>query len=422
MSGATFQYENIGGTIHAPSSKSYSQRMILLSAVSDYPMALLGISFCEDELAALELARQCGSNVIIDHERVIIEPHFRCPVAVNVGESATLYRISLGVLAAMGCKTEFYGSPGLARRPMRPLISALTEAGVNFHLKDDGFYIMDARLRKGVNIWMDQEISSQFVSSIIFYNALLGSDLPLVTGGKQISQSYIEITLDVLDKFGYRVKGEGGTFNFLGRHPSAREFFVEGDYSSALFPAVLGSLCSENGIRITGLDAGSKQADRKAMETLASASTGISMESRGEKVEIKSALSGFDSIEIDASLVPDSCPPLSVVGIFSENGVRVLNYGRLRTKESDRVSAIREMVIGFGGVLVEEGRYFSVTRGNPRFPLEYYGKDHRMLMSSITAGLAVHGKTRFYNLEVVKKSYPGYLDDLYRLGVRPIPA
>ncbi|MCL4358690.1 MAG: hypothetical protein M1593_01215 [Candidatus Thermoplasmatota archaeon] len=422
MSGATFQYENIGGTIHAPSSKSYSQRMILLSAASDYPITLLGISFCEDELAALEMARQCGSNVIIDHERVIIEPHFRCPAAVNVGESATLYRISLGFLAALGCKTEFNGSPGLARRPLRPLISALTEAGVNFHLKDDGFYIMDAKQRKGVNIWMNQDISSQFVSSMIFYNALLGSDLPLVTGDKRVSQSYIEITLDVLDKFGYRVKQEEGSFNFLGRHTSGREFFVEGDFSSALFPAVLGSLCSENGIRITGLEAGSKQADRMALETLASASTGISMESRGEKIEIKSSLSDFESVEIDASLVPDSCPPLTAVGIFSENGVRVLNYERLRTKESDRVSAIREMVIGFGGVLVEEGRFFSVTKGTPRFPPEYYGKDHRMLMSSITAGLAVHGQTRFYNLEVVKKSYPGYLDDLRSLGVTLIPA
>ena len=111
MSGATFQYENIGGTIHAPSSKSYSQRMILLSAASDYPITLLGISFCEDELAALEMARQCGSNVIIDHDKVIIEPDFQCPAAVNVGESATLYRISLGFLAAMGCKTELSGSP-----------------------------------------------------------------------------------------------------------------------------------------------------------------------------------------------------------------------------------------------------------------------------------------------------------------------
>ena len=145
------------------------------------------------------------------------------------------------------------------------------------------------------------------------------------------------------------------------------------------------------------------------------------MESRGDKIEIKSALSDFEPMEIDASLVPDSCPPLSVVGIFSEDGVRVLNYERLRTKESDRVSAIREMVTGFGGVLVEEGRFFSVTRGEPRFPLEYYGKDHRMLMSSITAGLAVHGQTSFYNLEVVKKSYPGYLDDLRSLGVTPTP-
>ena len=417
MKGATFQYDSIGGTVHAPSSKSYSQRMVLLSTISEHPVTLRGVSFCDDEVAAIELTRACGSKIQTDGDRVVIEPHFHCPAKVNVGESATLYRISMGMLSAMGCRTEFTGSPSLAGRPMGSLVNALTEAGVNFFLKDDGFYVMDARARKSVAIRMDQKVSSQFVSSLIFYNAVLGNSLPLITAADQVSASYIDITLHVLGMFGYAVSSEDGAFHFSNKRESGMDFHVEGDFSSSLFPVVLGGLCSAEGIRITGLEVGSRQADRIAMEALAKASSGISLEHRGDRLEIKASLSDFEFMEIDASLAPDSCPPISVVGIFSERGIRILNYERLQAKESDRVSAIKDMVMGYGALWGEGKKSLTIYRGSPVFPKEYYGKDHRMLMSSITAGLAANSHTRFFNLDVVRKSYPGYFDDLRSLGI-----
>jgi len=421
MNGATFQYNKIGGSVKAPSSKSYSQRMILLSAISGNPVTLRGISFCDDEIAAVNMARDCGSEITTDGDALTIEPHFRCPSRVNVGESATLYRISMGMLAAMGCRTEFVGAPSLAGRPMEPLIHALEKAGVRLLRKDDGFYSMDARERKNIEFHMDQGISSQFISSLIFYNAAAGNDLPMNTTAEQVSASYIDITLHALDMLGYGISREDGAFQFTGKHLSGKEFQVEGDFSSALFPVVLGSLCSQGGVRITGLNPRSRQADRIALDTLVKASTGISAKSNGNNLEIEASRSDFELIEVDASRVPDSCPPISVIGIFSDNGIRILNYERLRAKESDRVSAIKEIVTGFGAAFLEGNRSISVKRGINVFPEEYHGNDHRMLMSAITAGLVARSSTKFFNLDAVRKSYPGFLNDLKLLGVSAKP-
>jgi 3-phosphoshikimate 1-carboxyvinyltransferase len=416
MTGTRFYHGEIRGSLSVPSSKSHSQRMILLSMIGRESVILEGISFCLDERAALELARSCGSTVTLKDNAVIIDPDFHCPARVNVGESATLYRLSIGVLAAMGCRTEFTGSAGLAARPIDPLINSLSECGVRFSRKQDGFVEMDATGRHPCKVIMDQSISSQFVSSMILFNSLMESDHYLETRNP-VSSSYVDITVDVLNGFGYEVLHSCEGYQFIRRRTPGRKFPVEGDYSSALYPLVLGSLVSEAGIKIQGLKADSLQADRKTIDLLIAHSTGIRKSISGAGVEILAETSEYDAFSIDASEVPDSCPPAGVIGIFSPRGVSILNPDRLRTKESDRVSGIVEMGKLFGARLSENSGLLSLAKGSLKIPREYTGSDHRIIMSMIISAVAANGNTLFHNLNAIDKSYPGFIRDLRNIGV-----
>ncbi|MEM0155803.1 MAG: hypothetical protein QW597_04280 [Thermoplasmataceae archaeon] len=416
MTGMSFFHGEIRGSLTVPSSKSYSQRMILLAMVGREQVILDHISFCDDENAAINLARSCGSTVTLKGSTVIIDPDFQCPVKVNVGESATLYRLSIGVLAAMGCRTEFTGSTGLAMRPIDPLIRGLSECGVRFTIKQDGFTVMDATGRHPAKVLMDQSVSSQFVSSMILFNSLTESDQYLETRNA-VSISYVKITVDALKQFGYEVLSSCEGYQYIGRRSPARKFWIEGDYSSALFPVVLGSLSSDAGIKILGLKSDSLQADRKTLDLLVAHSAGGIKTISGEKFEVIAATSEYDAISIDASEVPDSCPPAGVIGIFSSNGISILNPDRLRTKESDRLSGIAKMGELFGASVTSLSGSLSIARGSLKTPQEYTGSDHRMLMSAIIAAVAANGRTLFHDLGVINKSYPGFIRDLREVGI-----
>lgn len=419
MTGTRFYRGDVKGRISAPSSKSYSQRMILLSLVGRERVTLNGISFCDDENAAIDLARSCGASVTISGDTVVIEPDFHCPAKVNVGESATLYRLSMGVLSAMGCRTEFTGSPGLATRPVEPLIDALSKCGVKFSRKADGFYIIDASQRKNAKVFIVQDTSSQFVSAMLLYNAITENDEGFTVKGRPVSRAYLDITLDVLEDFGYEFSSYQDGFRFERRVESKSGFQVEGDYSSALFPVILGGLASEEGVKITGLNGESKQADRKALDIIAKASTGIKVESINGHMEVLASRSWFGDIVIDASKIPDSCPPVSLIGIFSSNVVTILNHERLRTKESDRVTGITDMADAYGAEFTVSSDAMTIRAGLERKnPTEYTGLDHRILMSMIVADIVADNHAEFHNLQAVNKSYPEFINDLELLGIR----
>jgi 3-phosphoshikimate 1-carboxyvinyltransferase len=158
----------------------------------------------------------------------------------------------------------------------------------------------------------------------------------------------------------------------------------------------------------------SLQPDRKILELINDATGCIRSGSTG--IEIKKA-DHIKRITVDGAVSPDMAPVISVIGIFSEEGVQITNYHRLRDKESDRFNGIVSMCRSFGAEVIVNDSCIFIRKGRNRFPgyIEY--SDHRMVMSSIIAGVIADSDTEFGQCESINKSYPEFLNDLKKIGV-----
>ncbi|MEM0139043.1 MAG: 3-phosphoshikimate 1-carboxyvinyltransferase [Ferroplasma sp.] len=399
---------NIGGHINAPSSKSYAQRYILYSAFSGKEISLNGLSFSDDELIAIKVAEACKATVKYDKKNIHIIPEFVCPEKLYFGESGTSYRLSLGLLSGKKCKTSITGEQSLASRPASALIKALGELDVKFSQNSDNFYDIDARNAKNMQIEIDGSASSQFISAMLFYYSFYENSKFLFKNA--VSKKYTDITIKCLQDFGISISeyNESYSVSFNGFKPHTIQ--VEGDYSSASYFIVLGIL--KGRIRIGNLASNSIQPDMMLIKLL-NANSGINV--YNDYIEV-SPVSEINKITLDASISPDLAPIISVIGIFSTAGVDIYNYGRLKIKESDRLSGIIKMCRAFGASISVNKEFISIHKGIIKKPRLIDFDDHRMIMSSIIAALVADSPSEIANIEKINKSYPEFLNDLQRVG------
>ncbi len=409
----------LSGTVRVPGSKSYSQRHILIAGMGKTPVAIHGLSYSEDEQVALGIVKSSGAKVVYDGDSVKIEPNFKCPASVDVGESATSYRLAAGMLAARKCRTEFTGKPQLAGRPMADLIRSLEAMGAKINKKEDGFILLDAGGIKPQDIEIDQTRSSQYVSSMLLFLAFSDfTEKCLTVTGTKASEGYVNITVECLKTFGFNVQRDGDRYRIERAENAAnKEIQIERDFSSAAFFIVLGLLASEEGISVEGLRKNSLQGDSAILEVLMNSCDGITLKPSNGQVAAFARKGTFSHVEIDADITPDLAPPVSVIGIFSSEGVTIKNPSRLTIKETDRKSEIIRLVESFGAVVEKGDNYIRIMRGRDTVnPGVLSFDDHRMVMSAIVAGIASGFEIEYGDIERINKSYPSFLKDLKKLG------
>ncbi|KJE48792.1 MULTISPECIES: 3-phosphoshikimate 1-carboxyvinyltransferase [unclassified Acidiplasma] len=399
----------IGGIVEAPSSKSFTQRYVLYSAFSGKPVTLRNISYCDDELIAIDIAKSCNAHIEYQRRDVKITPDFKCPKKIYVGESGTSYRLSLGLLAGRKCTTEISGKPALAKRPVEDLISCLENTGSIFYKNSEGFYKIDATNSGNVYCTLNASKSSQFASAMLFYysffkSACFGID-------SMVSEKYMDITVKTLEDFGINIKRENNKFIIDGYLKSKNDIHIEGDYSSASYFMVLGIFTGN--ILIKNLKKNSLQPDSGIIKILNDAAGCI--EIFDDYIKINKAYE-IKTVVVDVSATPDFAPVASVIGIFSKNGVIIKNYQRLEIKESNRYLNILDMVEKFGGIAEIKDDFMFIHPGGIKNPDTLIYSDHRMVMSAIIAGIIAGSKTRYGDIEAINKSYPSFLNDLKKLG------
>lgn len=409
----------LSGSVRVPGSKSYSQRYILLAGMGHTPVSIHGLSFSEDEQVALGIVQNSGSRLTYNGDTVNVDPGFSCPAKVNVGESATSYRLAVGMLAARKCRTEFTGKPQLAGRPMEDLTGSLEAVGAKFEQKPDGFMTLDASGIQPGNLEIDQSRSSQYVSSLLLFLAFSGAaSNTLTVKGTKSSEGYIRVTEECLETMGFRTERRGDIYSVQKLHEAdIKEIFVEGDYSSAAFFLVLGALSSEDGIQVEGLRRKSLQADSAVLDVLLESSNGLTLDTKDDLTTATSRKSQFRHLLMDADKTPDLAPPLAVVGIFSTEGVTIRNSSRLSIKETDRQAEIIRLAESFGAVTKKGNNQVTIRRGEEILnPGSLSFDDHRMVMSAIVAGIASGFDIEYGNIERINKSYPSFLRDLKKVG------
>ncbi len=416
---ATISADQISGTVQAPGSKSFSQRYILFSGVDSSPSVIHGVYFSEDEQTALGIARSEGSALTFEGSTVKVEPGFRCPKYVDVGESATSYRISLGILAAKRCSTEFVGKPELGARPVDDLVSVLRSLGARIDYKEDGFVTMDAENISISDSTIERSRSSQYVSAMLAFYAFSGEDgHTLSVTGEKTSEGYVDITIACLESMGFRIERGENTFKvFQKSEEKNRDYYIERDYSSAAFFLIMGLMASDEGVMLEELPDSSLQSDAVIMDKLKSSSEGISVAFSGNHTVVKAVRSPVMHLEIDADESPDLAPPVAVLGIFLLEGITIKNPGRLKIKESDRYGEIIRLAESFGARVETGDDYLAIRKGQQIVnPGRLSFDDHRLIMSAIIAGLSAGFEIEYDNVERINKSYPGFLEDLKRVG------
>ena len=414
----TIPHAEINGTVAAPPSKSMAHRAVLCAALAKGVSRIRNLEFSKDISATLAAASQLCADVETGADSAVVAGlgHFR-PVteAIDCCESGSTLRFLIPLASLTGQAVTFAGHGRLMERPQSVYETLYREQGLRFEQTAANLTV-EGSLRPG-DYTLAGNVSSQFISGLLFALPLLPGDSTLHLLPPVESRSYIEMTRSVQKIFGVESRWEDDVTLFIpgSQSYSARDYAVEGDYSQAAFLAVLGAVCG--GVTLTGLAAETLQGDAVILDILRLCGADFRRTDAGI-VFTKAPLHGVD---IDLADCPDLGPVLMVLGLLCKGTTVIRNAERLRIKESDRIAAMEAELRACGGVLSSEGGTITIEgcAGRlhpPSVPLSGHN-DHRVVMSLTVLALAAGLKLTIDGAEAVQKSWPHFFEAIKPLGV-----
>jgi len=382
----------ISGTIAAIASKSAAHRLYICAALADSPTEIS----CQSTSRDIEATKACLTAMKQGDS------------LLPCGESGSTLRFLLPVAAALGLEVDFLMEGRLPDRPLAPLDTQLEAHGVKLFRPRHEVLHVSGKLEPGAYV-LPGNVSSQYISGLLFALPLLEETSTLTITGKVESAPYIAMTLDALSQFGVRPTFENSVYTISPMpYVSPGTAAVEGDWSNAAFWLCAGALSGP--VTVTGLKPDSLQGDREVFEILRR--FGANTEQHGDAYTVSPGT--LRAIDIDAAAIPDLVPVLSVVAAAAEGTTRIYNAGRLRIKESDRIKTVCSLLTNLGadveetadGLLIHGGKV--LTGGTVDS-----ANDHRIAMSAAVASalcdVTVEGA------EAVAKSYPKFWEDFVKM-------
>ncbi len=403
------------GTVKAISSKSDAHRILIAAALSDKKTVIHCNSDSEDIKATVGCLEALGAKITRDGDVITVIPveNSEKKATLDCRESGSTLRFLLPVAAALGKDAVITGSGRLPSRPIVPLRNEMEKKGVTFTPPWQFPIEISGGLQSG-EYTLKGNVSSQFVTGLLFALPLLDGDSSIRLLPPVESRSYINMTVNTLSKFGITVTEKDDTYYIKGsqKYISPEEIFVEGDWSNAAFFLCAGAINGD--VTVTGLDFNSLQGDKKIVDILNR--MGADVKADGDGVRVKSA--ELHGVQIDASDIPDLVPVLSVTAANAKSGITVVtNAERLRLKESDRLQAICESLTRLGNVnaQTDDGLVVWCDEKISGGEVSSYS-DHRMVMSAAVAALGSSGEITVREAQAVSKSYPNFFEDYKMLG------
>ena len=426
------------GTVKVIQSKSFAHRILLAAALSKLTSGVATEVKLETVSEDMEATRRVIS-ALEKGEKVL-----------DCGESGTTLRFMVPVCGTLQGRRQaetgageirFTGRGRLMQRPMGPLFEAMAPHGVSAFY-EDGQLVLTGGLTAG-EYSIAANVSSQYISGLLFALPLLEGDSVLNLTGKVESRPYIDITLDVLRQFGIRIEEEvsdgAGAPDAVGdstsgkstditcrfripggqvyRGPASME--VEGDWSNAAFWLAAGA-AGGGPVMVTGLNLQSVQGDMAICQVLRQFGAEVEEDAAAGSVTCRCPKGmQLHGTEIDVADIPDAVPVLSVVAAAAAGDTRIYNAGRLRIKESDRLQTVTSMLQALG-CPVDEGEDSLVIHGQGDSGYLSGGTvdgagDHRIVMSAAVAAAICSGPVVITGAEAVNKSYPGFFEEREQL-------
>lgn len=403
------------GKLSAIVSKSHVHRLLICAALSQAKSLLPCPVFSQDIAATVRCLQGLGAQIQAGENACAIKPISYMPDAATLdcGESGSTYRFLAPVACALGKPATFHLAGKLPQRPMDPLWSVLEAHGAKITGKGSSSPSISGQLTAG-RYTIAGNISSQFLSGLLFALPLLPGDSQLeITGGMQ-SRGYLQMTLDALREFSITIYPEKYGFAIPGKQvyqPPAR-LSPEGDWSNAAF-WLCAAAARGCGITLTGLRHDTLQGDRAICHILQE--FGAHVVCHGDSVTVSP--SALHSIRLDAGDIPDLVPAIAVAAAAANGTTVIENVGRLRMKESDRVATVCATIRALGGQ-AEATKDTMQIHGTGRLrggTIDGHN-DHRIVMLAATASVLCDQTVTISGAQAVNKSYPKFFEDFAALG------
>lgn len=424
--------QGASGTVTLPGSKSISNRVLLLAAMSEGTTAIHDLLDSDDTRVMLIALRALGCKVREDGTTVHITglggalPH---PAAkLFLGNAGTAMRPLTAALAVLGGDFELSGVPRMHERPIGDLVDALRQLGCSIdYLGNDGFpplRIGTPALQLQAPIRVRGDVSSQFLTALLMALPLVAKqDIVIEVVGELISRPYIEITLNMLARFGVQVRRDGWqrfTVPAGAQLRSPGSVHVEADASSASYFIALGAIATgaggQNGIRVQGVGADSIQGDIRFME--AAQMMGANIQSGPNWLHITRGAWPLKAIDLDCNHIPDAAMTLAVLALYANGTTTLRNIASWRVKETDRIAAMATELRKLGANVVEGPDFIQVTPPSTwtTGSIHTYD-DHRVAMCfSLAAFNPAKLPIRIEDPKCVAKTFPDYFEALFSVA------
>lgn len=409
----------VDGRLKAPPSKSYTHRSLFIAALSEGESKIVDPLFSDDINYTIESLKKLGVAIReeSDKGRIILNVEgcggvLKEPMApLYIGNSGTTLRFLMAVSSLVNGNVTIDGDEEVRKRPVKGLEDSLKKLGVTIESNKG---CPPVRLTSngaiGGETLLEPSQSSQYLSALLLTSPYSKPYMKIKITGQVPSSPYVEMTIDVMNKFGVSVQRKDYSEFLI--NPSkyvGQKYAVEGDFSNCSYFMAIAAI-SKGKIIIENLNKDSKQADKAFVNILEN--MGCKMEWGNNSLVVKGG--ELKGIEIDMKKSPDIVPTLAIVSAFAKGPTKIKNIETLRYKETDRLSAVANELTKIGCKVEEGNDYMTIIPGNlSGAEIETY-KDHRMAMSFAVAGLFING-IKIRDPDCVSKSYPNFWKDFSKI-------
>ena len=418
------QAKSLNGTVKAPPSKSFTHRAMIAALLSEGRSTIKNALFCDDTLATIESCHLLGARIVQNKQGILkIDGHSKPSTpddVINCRDSASTMRFLTPVCALAEGISVLTGGESLRQRPMEPVLTALMQLGVLcYSAKGDGHppLVVFGGGIAGGEAFLRGDVSSQFISGLLFATPLGKKDTDIVMLTSLESKPYVEMTLDILKKHGltFEVQPDYNRFHVPCQQTySPSNHTIEGDFSSAAFLMAAAAVTNSN-VRILNLRSDSVQGDRAIVNLLKE--MGVQIKVGKGFIEVQGAKNELKPININLKDKPDLIPVMAIVSCFASGKSLIHGVKRLRFKESDRETTLLGELTKMGAKIKSTKDTIEVNgiKSLQGAELDSHG-DHRIAMACIVAGLKASGTTIVKGVECINKSYPNFVSDIVSLG------
>lgn len=409
--------QKLEGSIDAIPSKSFAHRYLIASALSDQETFLDNMVFSDDTKSTILALQNLGAIIDINKNSVLIKKSINLDIkeelVFNCMESGSTIRFMIPICGLLSNRKVFEGIGKLKYRPLNVFKEIFENQNLLVEYNNELPFIYEGKIKPD-NFKLRADISSQFITGLLFILPLLNKDSKIEFLTKLESREYVKMTIDVLKDFGIEIDANLKKEIIIRgnqKFKTSKNYKIEGDYSQAAFWIVAALLNGK--IKINNLKQNSSQADKEILNIIKRMGAKIKIEKDSVFIK-KQRLNG---IKIDASQCPDIVPILAVLASVSKGKTTIYNAKRLRIKESDRILAIVTELKKLGADIMEtkDGMIIEGKKFLEGSHVDSWN-DHRIAMALSIAGLCCKKPILINGFECVKKSYPTFFEDFKKLG------